>query len=817
MKIAFVIAALLASPPARRDSDWPQFMRVSERTGDASEEALSPALGLEARVRLDDAVMTSPAVVGDSAYVVDQMGAAYAVDWRTGGVRWKTQPDGPRAMGSNTSSPCVAGGRVYYGTTAGSFHILDAATGRMLRTLRLDWPVTGSPAWANDSIYFQTLGAVVHCLDPEGNERWRWDHYRRYVEPRPERFKGYHPGGYASPHFGGGEVAVAGRRVVTSLGWDLLCLEDRGGEAALAWCHRAALGKDDGIPMGLSVAGGWVYVGWPGVDGAGSLLRVALADGAFEPKRDQLGRDRWAIFGTPAARGEAVYFGRHVRGVTAYEYGKGTLWESHRWTDPAGYTPSISSPALSKEHCVFTTFGGELVAVNLAARGGGLDRLKPAPYRYRTPGGKPIASSPAVARGRVFFGSDDGHLYVLGPDGKAEAGVGEVAVHERRSRALPEGGRAYAWPSPYGGPGNANFVDDPELKPPFRLRWAARSSGAFVAPLSATEEDLVGQTLEGTLLCLEQATGRMRWRRRLDPPDLHGTTGVLCAGGRLYTVRQASKDRGLLHCVDLEGGATVWTAPVGGAQWYARGAPVHLREVVAFGHLKGDPPAAVVEGWEAATGRPLWEVRLENAQVEPHGCAVDGLLVFSGGMKRDREGETVAIEPRTGRVAWRTREAHCGYRGTPSARDGRVYLSGWDLPVSCVSAADGALLWKTEQRMTWGHVPAIGPDFFTGRGYSGHAEAWRLEDGKPKRAGGKSILLGGPDHACGPVLLTSGGLSIAVTSSGLHVRDARTGEMLWNSPGFAPRSCSSPIAANGRVFYNPQVNGMLYCFEPESW
>jgi len=53
-----------------------------------------------------------------------------------------------------------------------------------------------------------------------------------------------------------------------------------------------------------------------------------------------------------------------------------------------------------------------------------------------------------------------------------------------------------------------------------------------------------------------------------------------------------------------------------------------------------------------------------------------------------------------------------------------------------------------------------------------------------------------------------------VTVSGLYARDVSTGQILWNSPGFAPRSCSSPIAANGRVFYNPQANGMLYCFEP---
>lgn len=818
MRILAAALLLLPASPSRpqdRSSDWPQFMRVPEHTGDAPAETLAFPLGLVAQVPLEDAVLAAPAVAGDRAYVVDQMGTATAIEWRTGRIVWKASPDGDRAMGSNTSSPCLAGDRLVYGTTAGNLHLLDAATGRTVRSIALGWPVTGSPTHANGSIYLQTLGAVVHAFDLEGRERWRWDHYKRFVEPKPERFKGYHPGGYDGPHFGGGEVAVSGKRIVTSIGWDHLCLEDRGTEAALAWCNRAALGKDDGIPMQSSIAGGSVYTGWPGVDAAGTLLRVSLADGSFDPKVDQLGRDRWAVFGTPAARGATVFFGRHIRGVTAFEFGTGALWESFRWTDPDGYTATTGSPALSKDHCVFGTMSGELVAVPLSAKGSGMDRLKPAPFKYRTPSGAPIGSSPALSQGHVFFGCDDGCLYVLGPQGAAEPRKeGLPAIRARRSRTESATGARYAWPSPYGSPSNDNFVADPGLKPPFRLRWAARSLGVFVQPLSATAEDLVGVTLEGTALCLEQQTGRLRWRRRLPGEDVHGTTGVLCTEGRAIVARPAGKGKGVLYGLDLEDGRALWTAPIGTAQWYARGAPVESDGVIAWGHVNGDPPASVVEAWEARSGRSLWKVTLETATWEGHGCALGGTMIFSGGARTDSKGETVAIEAKTGRVLWRTTDAHCGYRGTPSGRDGRVYLSGWDLPATCVAAGDGTVIWRTDQKFTWGHVPALGPDFFCGRGYSGHSEAWRLEDGKPKKVGNRQIPLGGPDHACGPVLLASSGVSLAVTVSGLYARDASTGQTLWNSPGFAPRSCSSPIAANGRIFYNPQVNGMLYCFEP---
>src|SRR5262249_52695391 len=152
------------------------------------------------------------------------------------------------AMGSNTSSPCVVNGRVCFGTTAGTFHILDARDGKTLKTLRIGSPIYSAPTFANNTVYFQALDAVLRCHDLDGNERWRWDHYRRNREPpeatkAAERERG-HPGSYDRPHYGGGDVAVSGKRIVTSFGWDLVCLEDHGSTAKLQWCNRAPNGRD---------------------------------------------------------------------------------------------------------------------------------------------------------------------------------------------------------------------------------------------------------------------------------------------------------------------------------------------------------------------------------------------------------------------------------------------------------------------------------------------------------------------------------------------------------------------------------------------
>src|SRR5262249_42946575 len=141
----------LLQPATVLAADWPQFMRVSERTGDAAEETVSLPLGLAIQVRLADPVTTSPAVVAGRGFVVDQMGTCYCIDSRAGKILWKNRPDGDQAKGSNTPSACVVKGRVYFGTTAGTFHILNAADGKVVKSLRLGWPIIGSPTAANES------------------------------------------------------------------------------------------------------------------------------------------------------------------------------------------------------------------------------------------------------------------------------------------------------------------------------------------------------------------------------------------------------------------------------------------------------------------------------------------------------------------------------------------------------------------------------------------------------------------------------------------------------------------------------------------
>lgn len=821
--LALVVGLYCTLTGVGRAADWPQFMRGPEHSGDAAEESLRLPLGLATCVQLDDAVTTAPAVVDGRVFVVDQMGTAYCIDPLANRVQWQTSPDGARACGSNTSSPCVVGGRVYFGTTAGRLHILDSATGRVQKSLEIGWPVTGSPTWANDSLYFQDLGGVVHCLNADGGERWRWEHYKQYEDPKTNKRASGFPGSFHDPHYGGGEVAVAGKRVVVNLGWDLFCLEDDGVSPRLAWCQRAPLGKDAGIPMGPTIAGDWVYCGYPSTDQWGNVIRMRLADGSFDEKKDF--RDHnWAVFATAPVRGETVFWPRHYQGVSAYDFAAGRgLWTARtdNTLDQRQFTSCIASPALTKEHCVFGTVSGDLYAVALTSSGP-WPNFKPQPFRFATAFGKPIASSPVIADGAVYFGCDDGYLYGLAPDGQLPLPTTPRELHKVRSQIVSATGRRYGAAVASMDQANTCFVDDPQLKPPLALRWACRPFDLRLQ-MSADDDSLYFISEAGTLGAIEQATGRLRWRRRLTGP-VDGWKQMLLDRGRLYITRNSTysprkpeEGGSEFLAVDASTGATLWSQPWGSIQGTCRSSPLIVDNVVAGFTAEGTPVKPVARAFDAATGQPLWSHELPSdlKTVAGGACLLDGTMFFSCGLTWGKgAGSTIAVEPATGRVLWTSTEHHVHGYGRPAGRDGHLFLGGQSgAPMYCVAAKDGQLKWKADN-VSYSHQPALGEDYFVVRGYGGHGIIRDLATGKPVSRNNREVLGGCPDHSCAPVLLTSGRLSYAVSTTGLYARDVDTGQIVWQSLGFAPRACTTPTAANGRLFYNPNVNNMLYCFEP---
>ena len=170
--------------------DWLQFQFDARRSGDAAQRSVSTPLGLVAAVPLGDAIFTAPAVADGRVYVVDGAGTAWCLDAATLQTVWTRPTPGGAANCNNLSSPAVVGAYLHFGTTAGSYFVLDRADGHVVREIRCDGPIFTAPTAANGRAYFATVGAQVYAVEADGTVAWTWDFVREVIGLTGDRWKG---------------------------------------------------------------------------------------------------------------------------------------------------------------------------------------------------------------------------------------------------------------------------------------------------------------------------------------------------------------------------------------------------------------------------------------------------------------------------------------------------------------------------------------------------------------------------------------------------------------------------------------------------
>jgi len=141
-----------------------------------------------------DVYTSSPTPAGDLVVFGSGDGHVYAVDARSGTVRWKHLTDG-----RIRSSPAVADGTVYVGSADGSVYALDLRDGQ--RRWRFDTEgrelfsgdfgydrrtVQSSPAVADGVVYVGARDGFLYAIDAaKGALRWRFDHEISWVNSSP--------------------------------------------------------------------------------------------------------------------------------------------------------------------------------------------------------------------------------------------------------------------------------------------------------------------------------------------------------------------------------------------------------------------------------------------------------------------------------------------------------------------------------------------------------------------------------------------------------------------------------------------------------
>jgi len=373
-------------PPSETDTTAVMFRGDPQHTGTFQTRGVEELGGVRWRFQTDGPVRSSPVVADGTVYVGSTDGNLYAIEASTGQESWRVDAGSPVS-----STPAVAGGLTIFVSADGVCHAVDSRTGALRwrfatgSLLPWEWGFEGwdvylaSATVQDELVVFGAGDGTVYALDLEsGQERWRFSTEMRIR---------------STPAISGGVVDVGGADgVVYSLG-----LED----GLVQWSHEtegaSLLSEDFGfdrksIIASPAVVEGVVYVG--SRDGQMYALDQATGERLWRVSHEV----SWAM-SSPAVSGDALFSGTSD-GVFVHRVDVATGEEVWRFVG-AGYT--WSSPALVGTTVYIGDGAGYLRAIDAES---GAER-----WSFRTGGG--VYSSPWVEDGTVYFGADDGVVYAV--------------------------------------------------------------------------------------------------------------------------------------------------------------------------------------------------------------------------------------------------------------------------------------------------------------------------------------------------------------------------------------------------------------------
>jgi outer membrane protein assembly factor BamB len=309
--------------------------------------------GVKWKFHTNGYVISSPAVANGVVYVGSTDGNLYAIELGTGTQKWKFKTEARVA-----SSPALEGGTVYFGSYDGKFYAVDAASGQ----LKWKFAAPGERRFAAKHIH----GAI-----PEG-------------ETMPDPFDLY----LSSPMVYGGAVYFG------SGDGNVYALDAASG--TLNWKFQTG----DVVHASPAIADGTVFVGsWDSyfyaIDAATGKEKWKFKTGEDHEIYNQVG-----IQSSAAVVDSVVYFGCRDSNLYAVDARNG----EKKWAYNNKGSWVITSPAVKDGKVYFATSDSALFHAVDAKSGAELFSLK---FTW------PIFSSPAIAGDVLYFGSDDGKLRAI--------------------------------------------------------------------------------------------------------------------------------------------------------------------------------------------------------------------------------------------------------------------------------------------------------------------------------------------------------------------------------------------------------------------
>jgi outer membrane protein assembly factor BamB len=266
------------------------------------------------------------------------------------------------------SSAAIVGGTVFMGSQKGELVALNLENGSVYWKYSTGSPIgESSPAYSGGVVYIGDLGGVLHAVNaPDGKGLWT--------------FK-------AGNEIKSSPVVVGDRILIGSYDEHLYCLSTRNG--SVLWKFKTN-GPVHSTP---SISGGLAFIA--GCDEVFRAIRISDGKEVFNVSSGSY------TGASPALRGGSAYYGtfdNEVLGVNLEQ--RQITW---RYQHPVRKFPFYSSAAVSATRVVLG--GRDKMVHALTLEGKGV-------WTFATRAR--VESSPAIAGGRVFVGSNDGRFYVLG-------------------------------------------------------------------------------------------------------------------------------------------------------------------------------------------------------------------------------------------------------------------------------------------------------------------------------------------------------------------------------------------------------------------
>jgi outer membrane protein assembly factor BamB len=326
-------------------------------------------------------------------------------------------------------------------------------------------------------------------------------------------------------------------------------------------------------------------------------------------------------------------------------------------------------------------------------------------------------------------------------------------------------------------------------------------------------------------------------------------------------IPQAGLKRSMLRCLDAATGKLLWEAPFTGSPSWSRQFPPVVQDGIAIYAsgsgkyaaqgsekpftFKGDPVEQNgrevmswiysndnpyypkdnrprIWAWDLETGKLVWE-----RDFSEHGrggndcgiCLLDGKLYYSTffgyaasqrkrrGLPEDNNGLTACLNPANGETIWLTHDYYVTSKCTLSARDGRIYIGGFnranegvdDRYVWCLNANDGKLVWRSQPITSALNVVTIGERFIFSNALRGKGNIFDRETG----AITNSI---GHNYACCRFTLSEP----YVLGANMDMIDlSQDGKLVSTGPAIDSRECLGAVVSNGRIFYTSQASGFV--------